>query len=273
MTQNLDFDIPADGLTNENGLAAKTDLPDGTTWATGTATSENPYPATATEPEGTITGNSSNTGTLSWDLGYYVKSDPDGYSNYCSGVKTLSNANCANKGWVNVGDGSGYTALTEEQTDTASSDSATYEVTVIDEQAKTYDAHYLVGNMYLYTAATAGTGGSLDSYTDATGSICPKGWTLPSTRSSDDYSHLTSAYSISSNTAGSTAITQAPLYFSPVGYVLPGSLYYAGYLGYYWSSTANSSTDAYRLYFFSSYVYPSYGSFRYYGQSVRCLAR
>ena len=32
MTQNLDFDIPAGGLTNENGLAAKTDLPDGTVW-------------------------------------------------------------------------------------------------------------------------------------------------------------------------------------------------------------------------------------------------
>ena len=152
MTQNLDFDIPEGGLTNENGLAAKTDLPDGTTWAT-----------TATEREGTITSNSINTGTFSWDLGYYVKSDPDGYSNYCSSVKTLSDANCTSKGWINVGESSGYTALTEEQTDSTSSSNPTYEVTVVDEQAKTYDAHYLVGNMYQYTAATAGTGGNITS--------------------------------------------------------------------------------------------------------------
>ena len=266
MTQNLDFDIPEGGLTNENGLAAKTDLPDGTTWATGT--------------EGTITSSSSNTGTFSWDLGYYVKSDPDGYSNYCNGVKTLSNANCTSKGWINVGEGSGYAALTEEQTDTASSANTTYEVTVVDEQAKTYDAHYLVGNMYQYTAATAGTGGSIASTSvTPTGSVCPKGWTLPSRGTSsttgNDFYGLTTVYSISSNTAGSTAITQAPLYFSPVGHVNSGSLNDAGSYGYYWSSTAYSSTYAYTLYFYSGYVYPSsnISLYRYDGQSVRCLAR
>ena len=278
MTQNLDFDIPADGLTNENGLAAKTDLPGGTTWATGTETSENSYPATATEPEGTITSNSTNTGTFSWDLGYYVKSDPDGYSNYCSGVKALSSANCTSKGWINVGEGSGYAALTEEQTDTASSGNTTYEVTVVNEQAKTYDAHYLVGNMYQYTAATAGTGGNITSTSDIpTGSVCPKGWTLPSRGTSsttgNDFYGLTAAYSISSNTAGSTAITQAPLYFSPAGFVVSDSLSNAGTSGYYWSSTAYSSTDAYSLYFYSVVVRPSYLSYRNFGRSVRCLAR
>ena len=272
MTQNLDFDIPADGLNDENGLAAKTDLPGGITWATGTATAENPYPATATEPEGTITSNSSSTGTFSWDLGYYVKSDPDGYSNYCNGVKTLSNADCTSKGWINVGEGSGYTALTEEQTGSTSFVNPTYEVTVVDEQAKTYDAHYLVGNMYQYTAATAGTGGSLDSYDDATGSICPKGWTLPSDRNSD-YPRLTGIYRISGYPTDATAITQAPLYFSPVGYVTSGSLSFAGGRGYYWSSTADSSDFAYYLYFYSSGVSRSDYDGRYDGRSVRCLAR
>ena len=278
MTQNLDFDIPADGLTNENGLAAKTDLPDGTTWATGTATSENPYPATATEPEGTITSNNSFTGTFSWDFGYYVKSDPDGYSNYCSGVKTLSNANCTSKGWINVGEGSGYTALTEEQTDSTSSSNPTYEVTVVDEQAKTYDAHYLVGNMYQYTAATAGTGGNITSTSvTPTGSVCPKGWTLPSHGTSsttgNDFYGLTTAYSIHSNSAGATAITQAPLYFSPAGRVNIDSLTLAGLEGFYWSSTASSNVNACNLHFRSGDVSPSGGDNRHRGQSVRCLAR
>ena len=274
MTQNLDFDIPANGLTNENGLAAKTDLPDGTTWATGAKTAENPYPATATEPEGTITNNTDNAGTFSWDLGYYVKSDPDGYSNYCENVKTLSNANCASKGWVNVGDDSGYTALTEEQTDSASSSNPTYEVTVVNEDAKTYDAHYLVGNYYQWNAATAGTGGESVA-SDAAGSICPKGWALPTSGSSSrQYAQLTSAYDISDNQAGSTAITQAPLYFSPVGYVYSGSLSSAGEYGDYWPSSAESDSYAYLLYFFSGHVDPS-NSFgdRYMGQPIRCLAR
>ena len=81
------------------------------------------------------------------------------------------------------------------------------------------------------------------------------------------------AYSISSNTAGSTAITQTPLYFNPSGYVLSGSLRYAGNYGNYWSSTASSSASfAYLLYFYSGYVSPSSHTGRGRGFSVRCLA-
>ena len=269
MTQNLDFDIPEGGLTNENGLAAKTDLPDGTVWDS-TSGANAPQPTNTTIEN--VYNDSNYYSTYSYDPGYYVKSDPDAYDNYCNLVSGLNSSSCTGAGWVNVGEGSGYTALTEEQADSTSSGSLTYEVTVVDEQAKAYDAHYLVGNMYQYTAATAGTGGSLNSYDDATGSICPKGWTLPSDRKSD-YSHLTSAYSISSNSAGSTAITQAPLYFSPAGYVSSGSLLSAGYGGLYWSSTAGSSSGAYNLFFYSGYVSPSRSNPRYSGRSVRCLAR
>ena len=268
MTQNLDFDIPEGGLTNENGLAAKTNLPDGTVWD-----SSSSYP-----PQSTTTGspfsNSSDTGTYSYDPGYYVKSDPDNYDSYCNGVSGLNSPSCTGAGWVNVGEDSGYTALTEEQADSTSSGSLTYEVTVVDEQAKTYDAHYLVGNYYQWNAATAGTGGESVTSDDATGSICPKGWKLPSAAYSGYYNLIRTAYSISSNSAGSTAITQAPLYFSPAGYVYSGSLSNAGYCGDYWSSTAFSSSNAYNLYFRSGYVY-SGGNVddRYHGRSVRCLAR
>ena len=39
-------------------------------------------------------------------------------------------------------------------------------------------AHYIVGNHYQWNAATAGTGGSITEG-QATSSICPKGWRLP----------------------------------------------------------------------------------------------
>lgn len=56
------------------------------------------------------------------------------------------------------------------------------------------------------------------------------------------------------------------------GYVVSGSLKYAGYSGGYWSSTACSSASyAYDLYFYSGRVYPSNFSNRYNGFSVRLV--
>ena len=58
------------------------------------------------------------------------------------------------------------------------------------------------------------------------------------------------------------------------GYVYPrnGRLIGAGSIGAYWSGRANSSSYAYELYFYSSVVSPSYGTNRYRGDSVRCVA-
>lgn len=41
--------------------------------------------------------------------------------------------------------------------------------------------------------------------------------------------------------------------------------------GYYWSSTANGTDNAYDLYFNSSEVEPAGNSYRYYGRSVRLV--
>lgn len=139
----------------------------------------------------------------------------------------------------------------------------------------TYNAHYHVGNHYTWNAATAGTGGTITS-AEATDSICPKGWQLPTSNNtnSGSFGGLTAAYSISSNIAGSTTLVSSPLYFVRGGNVYSGSLWGAGSGGSYWSSTAHSSTSvAYSLRFVSGVVYPSNGNDRYYGQSVRCLAR
>ena len=249
MTQNLDFDIPADGLTNENGLAAKTNLPDGTVWDS--SSDYAPQPTNTTIEN--VYNNSNYYSTYSFDPGMYVNNDPAAWTscnNYWSG------GSCDN--WTNV---SSMTAMTEERTDG----------TIID--GKTYDAHYLVGNYYQWNAATAGTGGESVTSGNATGSICPKGWTLPTGGSSSrQYNQLVSAYSLSGS-AGATALTKSPLYFIPAGYGLSGSLNFAGYYGLYWSSTANSSNNAYNFYFNSGYVNPSNGSGRHNGFSVRCLAR
>ena len=57
------------------------------------------------------------------------------------------------------------------------------------------------------------------------------------------------------------------------GYVDPGDyLGLAGREGDYWSSVGRSSFLAYSLFFNSGLVYPSGSNYRYYGQSVRCVA-
>ena len=242
MTQNLDFDIPASGLTS-----ADSDINN----ASGVWNASSSYPPRATEQPGTITSANTNTETYSWDLGMYVKSDPDEYSSYCDGVKGLSDSSCASAGWTNV---STMTPMDDgNATDVIS--------------GNTYNAHYLVGNLYQWNAATAGTGGTIDNYATATDSICPKGWRLPTSRSGGEFDTLVGSLN-------STTITQAPYYFNPSGYVLSGSLRNAGYTGYYWSSTAYSNTSyAYDLYFVSGFVGPSGITARLNGFSVRCLAR
>ena len=239
MTQNLDLD-----LTHGTPLTPD-DSDVSSSWD----------PPRTTEQPGTITSADTYTDTYSWDLGMYVKSDPDGYSNYCDGVKGLSDADCTSAGWTNV---SSMTPMEDgNATDVIS--------------GSTYNAHYLVGNLYQWNAATAGTGGTITS-AEATDSICPKGWQLPTSNNSNSgsFQALMNAYSIGND---STKITQSPLYFNPSGYVYSGSLRFAGNLGYYWSSTAYSSTSrAYYLAFLSGLVNPSGYVSRYFGQSVRCLA-
>ena len=135
-------------------------------------------------------------------------------------------------------------------------------------EGKTYDAHYLAGNYYSFQAATAGTAPT--SSGTASGSICPKGFTLPTsnTTSNGSFSNLITQTSANANT-----IVQAPLMFVRGGNVDPGdSLDYAGLRGYSRSSVSGGSNYAYSLFFYSGRVYPSDNDARYYGQSVRCVA-
>ena len=61
----------------------------------------------------------------------------------------------------------------------------------------------------------------------------------------------------------------APLYFNRAGNVDSDALNYPGNNGYFWSSTVNSSSYAYLLYFLSTYVNPANYVNRYLGRTVR----
>jgi len=134
------------------------------------------------------------------------------------------------------------------------------------------DAHYILGNHYNWLAATAGSGEQATS--EATGSICPKGWRLPGR---EYFEGLLSAYSFIDTDWGSVAqMTNAPLYFVRGGEVRSSSLFAnAGYSGTYWTPEGNIVDTGYasylevsgngRLFVNSDYFY--------YGRSVRCVAR
>ena len=243
MTQNLDFDLDS----SKPLTSADSDI------------SESRGSWTPTDTQNDTMGFSDYYGTQSFDPGMYVNNDPTAWT-YCNNY--WNGGSCDN--WTNVSNMSPMAEIRDESTN------------IVDTNSNTYDAHYLAGNYYQWNAATAGTGGSdvTTERQDATDSICPKGWKLPTNGlSTGSFGGLTSAYSISSSSTGAAPLTKAPLYFVPVGRVNSGSLNNAGREGYYWSSTAYSSDLAYYLNFYSNHVYPSTSFHRYAGESVRCLAR
>ena len=71
---------------------------------------------------------------------------------------------------------------------------------------------------------------------------------------------------------GYTLINTNPYYFVRSGFVNDSRLYDFPWSAFYWSSTAFSSSQAYRLYFHSGAVYPADRNERYRGWSLRCVA-
>ena len=111
------------------------------------------------------------------------------------------------------------------------------------------------GAWYNYKAATAGTISTDSNTTEASYSICPKGWKLPTN----------SEFTTLKDTSGSTTS------FSPV----TGGNYFRGYLeatgsGSWWSSTADGATGRYTLRYYGSSLNTSIAS-RYGGYYVRCI--
>ena len=145
------------------------------------------------------------------------------------------------------------------------------------------------GNLYNWYTATAGTGlhstGSTISGEEAPGSICPKGWKLPTNENNGttpingSYWNLmrnavaTDISSSGNNTTYTSRFTQNPLSFAPSGDYNNSRPNVQGIIGNYWSRTAH--TADYARYF----VYNTNGDFnfrvsgygKYFGFAVRCV--
>lgn len=137
------------------------------------------------------------------------------------------------------------------------------------------NCHYHLGNYYQFNAAAAG---SATNNQDATQSICPQGWRLPTSNSyTNTYSFgkMTNAQGItnSANASSDASLRASPLYYVRTGYVYYGSVRSRGSNGTYWSSrAASSSSNAYYLNFTNTSVAPSTSGARSYGRSVRCVS-
>ena len=124
------------------------------------------------------------------------------------------------------------------------------------------------GGLYTWYTSTAGTGTQSMSTQgqNTTVSICPKGWRLPTSGNGGEFEALNNRYSSISDLMANADFTLS-------GRVHSSSRGYQGSSGYYWSSTVNSSSNAYHLLLNTSYVYPANHSSKNYGFSVRCIAR
>ena len=250
MTQNLDLDLNGRTLTpSDSDVSSSWTF--GGSWYNSAAEGSTSYSA--------IQG---------WDLGEYVKTSPTATTS-CTSYSDLSA--CSSR-FTSVAGMTPYTEAVNEG-------KAPADNVAVD--GSNYDAHYLVGNYYSWPAATAGSGNNVSSSGDATDSICPANWRLPLSSSTynetpGSFYYLLNQYSLTSSpTSGNNNITTSPLYFVRSGCVSPriSRLSSAGSYGYYWSGWANSSNNAYELYFNSSNVDPSGSNYsRFFGFSVRCVA-
>ena len=138
------------------------------------------------------------------------------------------------------------------------------------------------GAYYTWNAAVAGTGTGMTS-NDATSSICPKGWQLPTNTNSTtagvkSYDNLLAAYDIDITDNYNGDFFTKLSAFNPAlsGDFLPlgSAVLDNGYFTFLWSSTARSSYYAYIFFFYSNgYFFPTYYVNKYYGNSIRCVAR
>ena len=150
--------------------------------------------------------------------------------------------------------------------------------------------HYHVGNYYNWTAAIASnnSNGFNSQYDNAVNSICPKGWRLPIANTEDqsiyEFRELLFEQGITttknSNTYaknGFNNIRKSPLWFVRAGYTWNNALRDQASVGNYLSGTAINENSIFRLSFGMSGVDPLNSDTgywdRYYGLSIRCLAR
>ena len=113
------------------------------------------------------------------------------------------------------------------------------------------------GTYYNFCAASAGEVCNDTTQQDATRSVCPAGWKLPTQTQLNAVPEKDSHFIVSSGLAG--------------GYN-GGSLYSAGTNGRWWASTAFSAMGQYYLYYSSDGdLWVVVGDYEYIGNSARCV--
>ncbi len=139
---------------------------------------------------------------------------------------------------------------------------------------------YSYGNYSNWYSATAGNGTYSISSGTVSGDICPAGWHLPyggNTTSEKGGNTSGGFYYLNQQMGGNTSDTGSNNWRSfPNNFVYSGnwdgsSAYNRGYNGYYWSSTAGGTSNAYILRLYSGVVNPTGYDNKYNGYSVRCV--
>ena len=118
------------------------------------------------------------------------------------------------------------------------------------------------------------------SGTNATDSICPKGWQLPTYSGDKSFNNLFVNGDLSYGMSNSGSTRDFGLLSAPLSYVRSGyynwdstGLGYRGSYGYYWSLRSYSTTYSYSLVFYSSGLGPQNYNSRGHGFAVRCVSQ
>ena len=238
MTQNLDFNIPKDVQGNAIALTSKlTDLVDGSLFG-------------------------------AYKDGYTYTPDPhnpDAPGTY-NGLITWTPSNSTNKAYT-------LTSLSDWENSSTEPYSYNKENFYPDNivTQKLAGTHALSGNYYNWTAAIASNDTSDATANEFKNSVCPRNWKLPN---NNDY---VSFYNQYNDHSGSSA---NGLFKPPIFFTRPGRVHNKQRIddistyGSYRSSTSSNTEIAYTLLISTNRVIPdNLGTYKYYGGSIRCIAR
>ena len=123
------------------------------------------------------------------------------------------------------------------------------------------------GGYYTWYTATASTGTYSMSSGEATSSICPKNWKLPTGGVSGEAQNLYDKY------PSSSALVSGPPKMVLSGWLYYNTFYDKGVHGFYWHSSSYNNHDAYAAHVSNGIFNPVHKVDKRDGLAVRCIAR